>query len=175
VNGTKSTRRDVSRLLLAAGMVALVVFIVFNLLRWFLPARVVSLRETVWNVESVAGSRVEGLAATFAFGVGAAILDSECSRRTFGWDIDGDDVGIGFWLMSTDARTCSPTAAALEQSIVTALVGVNHWGIENSDLIELKGEATIRMKRSALPAPSPPAGMTSHGQTSAPVTFARAD
>ena len=152
------TGGGVGRLLLAAGMVALAVFIVLNLMRWFMPARVVSLRETVWNVESVAESRVEDLAATFSFGAEAAILDSECSRRTFGWDIDGDDVGIGFWLISTDARTCPPTAAAHEESIVNALLGVDHWSIENRDVIELKGEATIRMKRSALPASSPPVG-----------------
>ena len=147
---TKGTRRRVGRLLLATGMVALALFIVLNLMQWFMPARVVSLRETVWNVESVAESSVEGIAATFAFGSGAAILSSECSRRTFGWDIDGDDVGIGFWLISTDARTCPPTAAAHEESIVNALLGVDHWSIENRDVIELKGEATIRMKRSAV-------------------------
>lgn len=152
-------RRTIVAGLILGALVA-VVYVGFNWQRWLMPARVVILNGTTWQLVSVDGTPVANAKATMSFsgiratsGNGAtsanrATLNSECGSRTFGYDWDSDDIGIEFWPLSTDAKRCPDGAAHDEQRVVTALPLTDHWGVDTDASIHLKGVSTIELRRS---------------------------
>lgn len=136
-----------ARAMILLGAVAVALYLMFNAQRWLMPARALNLIDTTWRVESVDGSRLGNLTATMAMSLDRAVLDSECGMRTFGYDLDSDDVGIDFWVLSAETRSCSGTAVADEQRIVTTLLATTHWRVDTDDAIELKGDSALRLTR----------------------------
>ena len=167
-----------------------VAYLGLNFLRFAMPARMVGgLIDTTWQIESLDRDRLDDLAVTLTFAEGdvaefgdagssLAFLDSACGRRTFGWDLDTDGSDIGFWLLATNALACNTAAAATELTLVETLPMTSHWVVESDDVIEIKGEAVLRLVRSDNPLPlgSNAAGARLMNAQDRPrVTFADAD
>lgn len=140
-------RRALRRVLLPIGLLAVALILVLNLPRWLMPARVVPLTGTEWNVESIGGVGTSHLNARITFARDAAYLDSTCGRRTFGWSHDTDGTDLGFWTVSTQPLGCTDQEGADEEKLAAALPLTTHWYVETEDVVELRGEMTIRLRR----------------------------
>ena len=135
--------------------VALMLFLIgggvvaFMLLRTFMPARTLDLVGSSWSVAAIGPqSRVEDIEATLEFrSTGEAILQSDCGRRTLGFDIDGDDTGLSLWLLSSDLRDCPAPESQLEAALVEDLNSTTHWVVQSDTAIQLRGQNSIGLIR----------------------------
>ena len=138
-------------------LLLIVAYVGLSWQRWLMPAGVVSLTGTTWQVASVDGTPVSDAKATVSFtgktdGTGAvsetrAALTSACGSRLFGYDWDSSDSSIEFWPISAAPRPCLGEAAAHEQMVATALPLVDHWAVDSTHTIQLNGSSTIVLRR----------------------------
>ena len=142
---------------LVLGLLVAVAYVGLHWQRWFIPASVVDLIGTTWQVVSVDGAPISNAKATMSFtgirdGTGAisqarATLTSECGSRLFEYDWDSSDNSIEFWHISTDPKPCPRDAAADLQRVVMALPLSDHWGVDSSQAIHFDGASTIGLRR----------------------------
>jgi heat shock protein HslJ len=124
-------------------------YVAFTLLRTFMPFRTLNIIGSTWSVATIGPKAdVKDIQATLEFRPsGDAILESHCGRRTLGFDIDGDDVGISLVLLSSELRDCPPAESQLEAALAERLKSTESLSVQSDTAIQLHGQETIGLVR----------------------------